>query len=161
MTDRAALIEASFAAAIAAAGDPVPLVYARLFAMHPGMEAEFWRDRSGAIRGEMLTRVFEAIMDMAGPQQWARLYIESEAVTHDNYGISRHVFADFFPLVAATIRDAAGSALTPAMVAAWDDLLSEVSDMIAQLPGSDTPQRVHDVEAILPTGVRGISFPAS
>ena len=47
-------------------GDLTPRVYERLFAREPAMRALFWRDGNGAIKGEMLARVFEAILDFIG-----------------------------------------------------------------------------------------------
>ena len=61
-----ALVVASLELAAERAGDLTPLVYTRLFAEQPQMEALFWRDKTGQIKGEMLARVFEAILDFVG-----------------------------------------------------------------------------------------------
>ena len=58
--------------------DPTPLVYARLFAVHPAMQAHFWRDTDGAIRGEMLSRAFDAILDFVGERRYAHHMIGAE-----------------------------------------------------------------------------------
>lgn len=133
MGDRLATIEASLALVAARAGDPVPAVYARLFARHPALEAEFWRDGSGAIRGEMLTRVLETVLDIAGPRLWGEHLIIGELVTHDNYGIPRPLFAGFFRLVAEVLRDLGGDGWTAAMDAAWAEVLAEIDDRLAAL----------------------------
>lgn len=133
MGDRLAAIEASLALVADRAGDPVPAVYARLFSLHPAMEAEFWRDGSGAIRGEMLTRVLETVLDMAGPRAWGEHLIIGEMVTHDNYGIPRPLFAGFFRLVADVLRELGGDGWTPAMDAAWGDVLAEIDSRLAAL----------------------------
>ncbi|MEN9933102.1 MAG: hypothetical protein RIS17_1675 [Pseudomonadota bacterium] len=116
-------IEASLELVVARSGDPQAAIYARLFALHPAMEAEFWRDTSGRIRGEMLARSFEMILDLAAPHApdggWGGAFLGTEAVTHDAYGIPRAVFADFVPIIADTIRDACGDGFTPEMAAAW------------------------------------------
>ena len=39
-----AAVESSLELAVARIGDPQPAIYARLFALHPAMETEFWRD---------------------------------------------------------------------------------------------------------------------
>jgi hemoglobin-like flavoprotein len=144
------LIETSLALAADRAGDITPLVYDRLFASYPEMRAEFWRDRSGAIRGEMLSRVFETILDLAGPRAYADQMIECEIVTHDAYGIPRSVFTTFFRAVADTVAAAAGADFTPAMAAAWAALLADVDAIVARAPGADTPERLIDPSTILP-----------
>lgn len=142
MTHRDAL-EVSLELAIARNGDPQPAIYARLFALHPAMEAEFWRDTSGRIRGEMLARSFEMLPDLAAPhapdggqeiQGWGGAFLSTEAVTHEAYGIPRRVFADFLPIVAAVIRDSCGAGFTPAMGAAWNTVLARGLAVLAGLP---------------------------
>lgn len=135
--DRAAALEASLAIAADRAGDLTPLVYARLFAAQPAMEAEFWRDRSGAIRGEMLARVFEVLLDLAGPRAYADQLIGTEYITHDSYGIPRPVFGTFFRTVADTVRAVAGPDWSPAMDAAWAALLAEVDAILAAIAEPD------------------------
>lgn len=130
MMDTAAF-EASLESAAARAGDLTPQVYDRLFARHPEMRAEFWRDSRGAIRGEMLARVFEALIDVAGPRNFAAQVIGTEITTHDAYGIPREIFADFFTIVRDTVAAAAGPDWTPAMAAAWDQVLATVDTMVA------------------------------
>lgn len=158
-TAERAAIEASLTQAGAAAGDLTAAVYARLFARHPAMEAEFWRDRSGAIRGEMLARTFESILDMAGDRSFVDAYIGTEIVTHDAYGIPRAVFAEFFGIVAAEVAAACGPDWTTAMAAAWAGLLADIAAVLAAVPGSDGPALVHDVGDIVPAD-RGLVFPA-
>ena len=114
-----AAVEASLMLAAERGGDLTDAVYARLFARHPAMEAEFWRDRNGAIRGEMLSRVFDAILDLCGPAAWAPAYLETEAVTHDAYGIPRSIFTDFFAVIGETVKATLGPDWTPEMAAGW------------------------------------------
>ena len=168
MSDHAAAPEASLAAsldlAVQRGGDPQPAIYARLFARHPAMEAEFWRDTSGRIRGEMLARCFEMVMDLAAPHApaggWGGAFLGTEAVTHDAYGIERAVFADFLPIIAAVISEACGDGFTPAMAAAWEQVLARAAAVLAALPGSSTAARAIDAEAILPPlDQRGAFFP--
>ena len=162
-------LEASLDVAIARSGDPQPAIYARLFALHPAMEAEFWRDGSGRIRGEMLSRSFEMVLDLAAPHSpeggqgvagWGSAFLGTEAVTHDAYGIPRAVFADFLPIVAAVIRDACGDGFTPAMAAAWGLVLDRAAATLAALPGSSMEPRAIDVNDVLPhREARGSFFP--
>lgn len=131
-------IEASLELAVARSGDPQAAIYARLFALHPAMEAEFWRDTSGRIRGEMLARSFEMILDLAAPHApdggWGGAFLGTEAVTHDAYGIPRAVFADFVPVIAAAIRDACGDGFSADMAAAWAAVAARSAAVLTALP---------------------------
>lgn len=131
-------IAASLELAVARSGDPQAAIYARLFALHPAMEAEFWRDRSGRIRGEMLARSFEMILDLAAPHApdggWGGAFLGTEAVTHDAYGIPRAVFADFVPVIAAAIRDACGDGFSADMAAAWAAVAARSAAVLTALP---------------------------
>jgi hemoglobin-like flavoprotein len=106
-------------------GDLTPKVYARLFARHPEMEAQFVRDTNGAVKGEMLARVFEMVLDYVGEGAYAAGMIRNEVVTHDGYGVPPEVFPLFFEVVAESVREAAGEGWTPAMAAAWDRMVAD------------------------------------
>ena len=68
MTTDAELITLSFEIAAERCDDLTPVVYRRLFSDHPEMERLFFRDaQTHAVRGEMLARVIEAILDFVGP----------------------------------------------------------------------------------------------
>lgn len=111
-------------------GDITERVYARLFADNPEMEALFVRDTNGAIRGEMLMRVIEAILDFIGPRAFARTLIQCEVVTHEGYGVPPDVFGVFFAMLAATVRQVLGAEWTPAIDAAWSRLLVELDHYV-------------------------------
>ena len=128
----AAAIEASLELAAERGGDLAPLVYARLFARQPEMRALFWRDANGAIKGEMLAKVFEAILDFIGPRSYAHNLIETEVVTHEGYDVPRTVFATFFGVVADVVGESCGAGWTPAMAAAWRRMLSDLDHFVAQ-----------------------------
>src|SRR5689334_4153238 len=108
---------------LAEQGDPTAAVYARLFTEQPAMRALFWRDEDGKIKGEMLARVFDAILDFIGPRRYADHMIGAEIITHEGYDVPREVFATFFGVVAATVREQLAGDFTPAMDAAWAALL--------------------------------------
>jgi hemoglobin-like flavoprotein len=120
------LIERSLELAAERGEDLTPRVYARLFAEHPQMEALFWRDTGGLVKGEMLSRVIEAILDFIGPRCYAHHLIQCEVVTHAGYDVPPDVFAVFFGVVAATLREVVGPDWTPAIDAAWATLLAEL-----------------------------------
>jgi hemoglobin-like flavoprotein len=124
--DRADLIERSLELAAERTGDLTPLVYERLFCEQPEMQALFWRDTNGAIKGEMLTRVFEAILDFIGERLYAHHLIQCEVVTHAGYDVPPNVFCTFFPVVAASLRQVLGDDWSPDIDAAWTQLLAEL-----------------------------------
>jgi hemoglobin-like flavoprotein len=119
-------------------GDLTPLVYARLFADHPDMEALFVRDTNGAVKGEMLMRVIEAILDFIGGRTYSAHLIQCEVVTHEGYGVPPKVFAVFFGTVAATVREAVGAGWTPAMEASWGQLLADLDYYVAHPDQAET-----------------------
>jgi hypothetical protein len=106
------------------AGDPAPQVYARLFAEFPETEGRFIRDVTGAIRAEMLTMVFECLMDPGGPYQLN--LVRAERVNHDGFGTPNDVFDRFFGIVLETCRDLAGGDWTPEFDAAWTAQIERV-----------------------------------
>jgi hemoglobin-like flavoprotein len=130
----AALIEQSLELFAERCEDPTPLVYQRLFAANPAMAELFWRDSNGAIKGEMLSRVFSAILDFVGDRRYADLMIGTEMITHEGYDVPREVFATFFAVVAETARDTLGPDWTPAMAAAWRDMLAEIDAFARKVP---------------------------
>jgi hemoglobin-like flavoprotein len=127
----AALITESLEIAAERGGDITAAVYARLFARQPEMQALFVLDTDGAVRGEMLARVFDAILDFIGERRYAHRLIQAEVVTHEGYAVPREVFAGFFATVAETVSDACGSAFTAAMDAAWRRLLADLDYYVA------------------------------
>lgn len=99
--------------------DLTPLVYARLFAEHPAMEPLFARDTTHAVKGEMLARVIEAIIDFVGERNYAARLIQCEVVTHAGYEVPPDVFPVFFDVVVDTIRSLLGPDWTVDMERAW------------------------------------------
>jgi hemoglobin-like flavoprotein len=121
------LITLSCELAAERAGDITPLVYDRLFAKHPDMLPLFVRDTAGTVRGEMLARAIEVILDFTGPNAYAANFIRCELVTHDGYGVPRAIFNDFFDALAETLRDSLGDAWTPQMAESWRALLAALA----------------------------------
>ncbi|HXU99772.1 MAG TPA: globin [Caulobacteraceae bacterium] len=119
-------INASLVIAAERGGDLTDAVYARLFAEHPDMEALFVRDTTGAVKGEMLAKVFEMILDLVGRGGYAGHLVQCEVVTHDAYGVPPDVFPAFFDVVAEVVKHTAGAQWTPAMGAAWGEVLSKL-----------------------------------
>ena len=123
-------IELSLEIAGERGGDLTPIVYGRLFERQPEMKALFWRDTSGAIPGEMLMRVFEAILDFVRARRYADHLIQTEVVTHAGYDVPPDVFATFFGLVAEVVQETCGPDWTPAMADAWRHALADLDHFV-------------------------------
>jgi len=108
------------------AGDPTDEVYRRLFTAHPELEPMFVLDTQGAVRGAMLTKAFEALLDMAGEDRFGRAFIHAEGVNHDGIGVSRAMFLVFFSVVLDVTRDLVGEDWTPEVESAWRTQLGRV-----------------------------------
>ena len=128
---RDALIIESLEIAAEKVEDLAPLVYARLFADHPEMEALFWRDTNHAVKGEMLSQAINAVLDLVGPRRYAGVLLQCEVITHAGYDVPPDVFAIFFSVFRLTLQDVVADAWSPAMNGAWDDLLKEIAYYIA------------------------------
>jgi hemoglobin-like flavoprotein len=124
--NNADLIIASLERAAELCDDLTPLVYDRLFADHPGMRDLFVRDTDGSVRGEMLARVIEAILDFVDQRLYAAHLIQCEVVTHEGYGAPPEVFRLFFGYVAHAIGDLIGPEWTVETEAAWRTLLADL-----------------------------------
>jgi hemoglobin-like flavoprotein len=122
----ASLIERTLEIAAERGADLTPQIYARLFAAHPDMEALFVRDTNGSVRGEMLARVFEMILDFIDRRAYAAQMIQCEVVTHEGYGVPPEVFGLFFGVVRDTLRDVAGPDWTPDTDSAWRSMLDQM-----------------------------------
>ena len=120
------LIEASLDLAAERCLDLTPLVYQRLFAAHPQMEALFLRDTNHSVKGEMLARVFEVLLDFVGERRYGVSMIQCEVITHEGYDVPPAVFGIFFATVADAVQEVAGDDWTPAMAEAWTGLLAEL-----------------------------------
>jgi hemoglobin-like flavoprotein len=107
--------------------DITPLVYEKLFARHPEMEALFIRDRNGAVRGEMLARLIEAILDFLDGDSYATNFLKCEIVTHEGYGVPPDVFPKFIEALVTTVQELSGEAWTPVTEESWTALLREIT----------------------------------
>jgi hemoglobin-like flavoprotein len=125
-------IERSLEIAGERGGDLTLIVYGRLFERQPEMEALFWRDTRDSIKGEMLMRVFEAILDFVRARQFADHKIQTEVVNHAGYDVPPEVFSTFFGLVAEVVEEVCGPDWTPAMAEAWRRTLADLDAYIAQ-----------------------------
>ena len=93
---------------VAEHGDPTPRVYERLFKLHPEMKDLFVRDTQDSVKGEMLARAFEALLDFVGERRYADHMIGTEMRAHEGYDVPREIFSTFFAVVAEVIREILG-----------------------------------------------------
>jgi len=119
-------------------GDLTPQVYAALFHDYPEMKPLFWRDTTGAIKGEMLAKVFEIILDYVGDNLFASNMIQCEVVTHSGYDVPPDVFRVFFGVVARTLREQLGASWSGEFEAAWNELLRELDFFTTHPDQSET-----------------------
>jgi hemoglobin-like flavoprotein len=119
-------IEASLRVAAERGGDLTPRVYALLFEREPELVSLFWRDTDGAIRGEMLMKVIETILDFIGARRYADHLIHAEAANHGGYGVPAATFATFFGILAEVVRESCGSRWTEGMEIAWSRMLADL-----------------------------------
>jgi hemoglobin-like flavoprotein len=138
---QAELIELSFEIAAERCDDLTPLVYARLFAEHPDMAPLFWRDANGQVKGEMLARVIQAILDFVGERHYADTLIQCEVVTHEGYEVPPDVFRLFFGTVAASLQDLVGADWTAEMDLAWTQVLADLDYYVTHPDQAETMAR--------------------
>jgi len=125
-------IEESFELAAARCEDLTPLVYERLHREYPETRAMFRTEGSELVKGSMLAMTIEAILDFVGERNGKFRMIECEVSSHDAYGTPRDLFVAFFGVIAATLRELLGAEWSPRINAAWQKLLGDLQDMIAQ-----------------------------
>ncbi len=131
MDNALAILTASLELVSERCDDPAPLVYRRLFAENPAIEPLFVRDKSGIVRGQMLTVAIETLMDLAGPGYFATGMLQSERVNHDGLGVPMENFDTFFVTVLHTFREIAGDAWTAEMDGAWRLLIGRAQAVLA------------------------------
>ncbi|WP_374346587.1 globin domain-containing protein [Phenylobacterium sp.] len=140
---RAAEIEASLELVAELCDDPTPIVYERMFELHPHMKPYFWRDTNHAIKGEMLARTFSAILDFVGDRRYADHMIGTEMVTHEGYDVPREVFITFFAIVRDAVQTILGDQWTPALASAWAEMLAEIDGFGQATPRTDVVSAFH------------------
>lgn len=102
------------------------MVYSRLFAAHPDMEALFIRDTNGNIRGNMLAEAMTALMDYAGHNSYGGNLFRAEIVNHEQIGVPPANFVTFFSVMRDTFAEILGSDWTSEFDAAWREMIARV-----------------------------------
>ncbi len=107
--------------------DPVPLVYAQIFARYPELEPLFILDTDHGARGHMLNEALTCAQDLLGPDTFATSFIAAERQNHQGYEISDDIFEAFYTVMHGVFRALSNGDWTPQMDAAWQ----AVSDKVA------------------------------
>jgi hemoglobin-like flavoprotein len=116
--------------AAAGQGDPGPIVYARLFAAHPELEALFVRDRDGSVRGHMFQEMINALIDLRGANIYGANLFRIERVNHEQLGVKPELYPAIFAILRDVVRDMAAQAWTDEMERAWSGLLAQVDALL-------------------------------
>ncbi len=126
-------IQHSFELAAERCTDLTPLVYRRLFRVHPETEPMFARDTSGLIKGSMLAFAIDAMLDYAGPRSGPFRMIACEVQSHDAYGTPRELFCAFFGAIADTLRELLGPDWSADIAEAWRRVLKEIERVVVEV----------------------------
>lgn len=119
---------------VAEHGDPTHRVYERLFNATPELKNLFRQDSNDAVKGEMLSRVFETVLDFVGDRKYADHLIGTEMITHEGYDVPRSIFSTFFTVVAEVVEEALGPDWSPEIELAWKEVLSEIDAYTKTIP---------------------------
>jgi hemoglobin-like flavoprotein len=125
-------IQHSFELAAERCDDLTPLVYRRLFREHPEAEAMFRSEGSDLVKGSMLALTIDAIIDFAGDRSRSFRMIDCEVASHDAYGTPRELFGEFFRVIGDTLREILATDWSPEIEDAWQKLLAELDQVVAQ-----------------------------
>jgi len=127
MDPRSAVVANTLEQVAERVGDPTPLVFQRLFATNPDVEALFVRDTGGLVRGQMFQVTIDSLLDFLDDQSYGSSLVQVERVNHEGLGVAPEVFDTFYWTVVATFRDILGSAWSGEMDAVWNQVIGELT----------------------------------
>jgi hemoglobin-like flavoprotein len=127
MRDDAAVIVDTLEQVTARVGDPMKLVFARLFAEQPEAEALFVRDTGTLVRGQMFQVTMESLLDFLGDRSYGANLIQIERVNHQGLGVEPEVFDTFYRVVMATFREILGTDWTAEMETVWTRAIDDLT----------------------------------
>jgi hemoglobin-like flavoprotein len=126
MSNEAAVITDTLERVAERVGDPMPLIFERLFAEIPEAEALFIRDKGGLVRGQMFQVTMESLLDFLGDRSYGANLIQIERVNHQGLGVEPEMFDRFYLTVKATFQEVLGSDWTDEMETVWSRVISEL-----------------------------------
>src|ERR1700710_3071293 len=119
MADDGAVITDTLERVAERVGDPMPLVFQRLFRETPELEALFVRDADGLVRGQMFQVTIESLLDFLGDRSYGANLIQIERVNHVGLGVEPEIFDRFYLTVMGAFREILGAAWTDEMDRVW------------------------------------------
>jgi hemoglobin-like flavoprotein len=129
MSDEAAVITDTLERVAARVGDPMPLVFERLFAEMPEIEALFVRDKGGLVRGQMFQVTMESLLDFLGDRSYGGNLIQIERVNHQGLGVEPEMFDQFYLTVMATFKAILGDDWSAEMETVWTRVIGELTGL--------------------------------
>jgi hemoglobin-like flavoprotein len=129
MSDDAAIITETLERVAERVGDPMPLIFERLFAEIPEAEALFVRDNGGLVRGQMFQVTMESLLDFLGDRSYGANLIQIERVNHQGLGVEPEMFDRFYMTVMATFKDVLGTEWTEEMENVWSRVIGELTGL--------------------------------
>jgi hemoglobin-like flavoprotein len=132
MSDDAALITDTLERVAERVGDPMPLIFERLFAELPEAEALFIRDKGGLVRGQMFQVTMESLLDFLGDRSYGANLIQIERVNHQGLGVDPEMFDRFYLTVMATFKSVLGSDWTAEMETVWSRVINDLTGLSGQ-----------------------------
>jgi hemoglobin-like flavoprotein len=127
MNNDAAIVAETLERVAEIAGDPVPLIFERLFAEMPESEALFVRDKDGLVRGQMFQVTMESLLDLLGDRSYGSNLIQIERVNHQGLGVEPEMFDRFYLTVMATFKTILGAGWTAEMEIVWTRVIGELT----------------------------------
>ena len=127
----AAFIISSLEQAAEAGSDFTSAVYNELFSAHPDFRVHFLRDKNDAIKGEMLSQLIMAILDICDGGQMGINLIRTISHTHREFGVDLDSFITFFTALQNTVQHVLGG-FNAETEAAWDMLVARL-EIISRL----------------------------
>jgi hemoglobin-like flavoprotein len=131
MSDDATVITNTLERVADRVGDPLPLIFERLFAEIPEAEALFVRDNGGLVRGQMFQVTMESLLDFLGDRSYGANLIQIERVNHQGLGVEPEMFDRFYFTVMATFKEVLGEDWTAETDAVWRRVIGELTGLAA------------------------------
>jgi hemoglobin-like flavoprotein len=127
MGDDASIITETLDLVAGRVGDPMPLIFERLFAEIPETEALFIRDKGALVRGQMFQVTMESLLDFLGDRSYGANLIQIERVNHQGLGVEPEMFDRFYLTVMATFKAILGGDWTAEMETVWNRVIGELT----------------------------------
>lgn len=127
MRDEAAIITETLDRVAERVGDPIPMIFERLFDEMPDVEALFIRDKGGLLRGQMFQVTMESLLDFLGDRSYGANLIQIERVNHQGLGVEPEMFDRFYLTVMATFKDILGVDWSEEMETVWSRVIGELT----------------------------------